>query len=330
MTEPHKIGLIGGSGFIGTKLAADLWQAGHFIAIADIQPSVHYPDFCRHGDVRDLENLTDALRGCDTIINLAAIHRDDVRPVSLYYDTNVTGAENTCKTAEILGIQKIIFTSSAAVYGHNHHEADENSPHDPIGPYGDSKSKAEAVFRKWADKDPSNRSLTIIRPTVVFGPGNRGNVHVLLNQIAANKFVMIGDGENRKSMAYVENVAAFLTHCLNFGPGTQVFNYVDKPDLSMNELVDIIRVKIGKKAGTSLRLPKALGLVAGMAFDILSRLTGKSFPISKVRVEKFCATTLFSAEKIRSTAFVAPKTLREGLEITIDQEFGASPGSLLR
>lgn len=320
MSSSQKIALIGGSGFIGSNLASDLWRNGHFVSIADIQPSRPYPDFFKHADVREPTSLIPALEGCEVIINLAAQHRDDVRPISLYHDVNVTGAENICAAAEAANIKKIIFTSSAAVYGHHHYEADENSPHDPIGPYGETKSKAEDVFKNWQAKDPGQRTLVIVRPTVVFGIGNRGNVHVLLHQIVRGHFIMIGDGENKKSMAYVENVSAFLCHCLNFGPGVHIFNYVDKPDLSTKELVSIICAKT-KKNPANFHLPKAVGLMAGAVFDVLAKLTGKNFPISRVRVEKFCATTVFSAEKLKSTAFTPPRTLKEGLEKTIASEF---------
>lgn len=322
MSSSQKIALIGGSGFVGSRLASDLWAHGHFVTIGDIQPSRAYPDFSKYADVLKTPTLVDVTAGCDVIVNLAAAHRDDVRPVSLYHDINVTGAENICAAADANGIKKIIFTSSAAVYGHQHLEANEETPHLPIGPYGETKSKAEDVLKAWQAKEPGQRTLVIVRPTVIFGPANRGNVHVLLNQIVRGHFLMIGDGSNRKSMAYVENVSAFLSHCLNFGPGTHIFNYVDKPDLSTKELVDIIRAKTGKK-DNGLRLPKAVGLIAGALFDIAARLTGKNFPISKVRVEKFCAETVFSADKLKSTAFVPPKTLQQGLETTIDSEFSS-------
>lgn len=320
MSSSQKIALIGGSGFIGSNLSADLWRAGHFVSIGDIQPSRAYPDFYRHADVRDTDSIIPLLEGCDAIINLAAQHRDDVRPISLYHDVNVTGAQNICEAAEKANIKKIIFTSSAAVYGHHHYEANEESPHDPIGPYGETKSQAEDVFKKWQAKDPGQRTLVIVRPTVVFGIGNRGNVHVLLNQIVRGHFLMIGDGENRKSMAYVENVSAFLCHSLSFGPGVHVFNYVDKPDLSTKELISIICAKTGKNM-PAFQLPKAVGLLAGAVFDVAAKITGKNFPISRVRVEKFTATTVFSADKLKSTAFVPPITLKDGLEKTIASEF---------
>lgn len=321
MSASHKISLIGGSGFIGTKLAADLWHGGYYVSIVDIQPTQKYPDFFQHADVRSTDGLRTACKGSDIIINLAAAHRDDVRPVSLYHDVNVTGAENVCQVAEELNIKTIVFTSSAAVYGLQGGEPDETAPHLPINAYGETKSKAEAVYTTWQQKDPGNRTLVIIRPTVVFGIGNRGNVHTLIDQITRGNFIMIGDGENKKSMAYVENVSAFLVHCLNFGPGTHIFNYVDKPDLSMNELVSIIRRLTGKTSGSGLRLPKSLGTIAGTGFDMIARITGKTLPISRVRIEKFCATTIFSAKKISSTAFKAPKNLQSALEATIKAEF---------
>ena len=62
----------------------------------------------------------------------------------------------------------------------------------------------------WQSK--SGNSLIIVRPTVIFGEGNRGNVFNLFNQIASGKFVMVGKGENKKSMAYIGNVVAFWRH----------------------------------------------------------------------------------------------------------------------
>ncbi len=317
----RKICLIGGSGFIGTRLAADLWHQGYYVSIADIQPSRHYPDSCRNADVRHLDSLQIACAGNDTIINLAAAHRDDVRPASLYHDINVTGAENVCRAAEQLGINRIIFTSSAAVYGTQDGNIDETRPHQPINEYGVTKSKAEDVYCAWQEKDPQNRTLVIVRPTVVFGTGNRGNVYTLIKQIVKGRFLMIGNGQNRKSMAYVENVAAFLIFSLNFGPGIHIYNYVDKPDLSMNELLGMIRSMTGKPAGRMPRLPQPVGEIAGSAFDLLAKMTGRTFPVSRVRIEKFCATTVFSSDKLRGSGLSPPHNLQQALEKTISAEF---------
>ena len=153
MPSLHKIALLGGSGFIGSRLTSDLLYQGHDVTIADIAPSPSYPDLRINADVREYESLLAACSECDTIINLAAAHRDNVRPISLYYDTNVTGARMTCAVAEKLGINRIVFTSSVAVYGHQHGEPDETASHMPINPYGETKSQAENVFREWFDEE---------------------------------------------------------------------------------------------------------------------------------------------------------------------------------
>lgn len=324
MASTHKIALIGGSGFIGTRLTGDLLNAGHAVKIADIAPSTAYPDLRADADVRDYETLLSACAGCDLMINLAAAHRDDVRPVSLYYDTNVAGARMSCAVADQIGITTIVFTSSVAVYGHQHGEPDEQFAHAPINPYGETKSQAEDVYRDWVAQDPARRTLIIIRPTVVFGPTNRGNVHTLMDQISKGNFLMIGDGENKKSMAYVGNVSAFIVHAIStLRAGEHVFNYVDKPDFSMNRLIGLIRTRIGKPSSSTLRLPKIIGLGAGSLLDLAARVSGKTFPISRIRIEKFCATTVFKADRVAESGFVAPTSLEDALIQTIDAEFNA-------
>ena len=178
------------------------------------------------------------------IIHLAGEHRDDVRPLSLYEEVNVGGAENVVAAARLSGCKRIIFTSSVAVYPLNVPSPTENNEPKPFNPYGESKLKAEEVFRRWAQETPG-ATLVIVRLCVVFGEGNRGNVYNLLSQIHRQRFLMVGRGLNRKSMAYVGNVSRFLAGCLAYPPGTHLLNYADKPDLSVVELVAIARRELG-------------------------------------------------------------------------------------
>ena len=101
-----------------------------------------------------------------TVVLLAAEHRDDISPKSLYYDVNVEGTKNVLKKMEELGIKSIIFTSSVAVYGLNKNNPDENFPKDPFNHYG-KRNCVEKVLKDWLV--PINKSVTIIRPTVIFG-----------------------------------------------------------------------------------------------------------------------------------------------------------------
>ena len=308
-----KILVIGGSGFIGANLVKELLQAGYEVRIFDKNPCEAFNDLITIGDVRDQAALNDALRDIDVVYNLAAEHRDDVTPVSLYRDVNVQGAKDIVQAAETNNVKKIIFTSTVAVYGLNKLDTDEDSPLEPFNEYSRSKLEAEVVLKQWAEAG-EGKTLVIVRPVVIFGEGNKGNVYNLISQIASNKFVMVGDGSNKKSMGYVGNIVRFLIKALSFEEGKYTFNYADKPDLSVNELVRIVRTELGMNGKRLVRLPYMIGMTGGYTFDILSLMTGKKYPISSIRIKKFCANTMVSTRALKAIDFSQPFTLKEGLK----------------
>lgn len=315
------INLLGGSGFIGTRLSERLIKSDFFdLKILDKVLSRNFPQNTLLTDICSKSDLYQNIAESSVIINLAAEHRDDVFPLSLYEHVNVTGAENVCDVARSKSIKKIIFTSSVAVYGFAPLGTDESGAITPFNEYGRTKWEAEQVYKKWQSEDPQNRTLVIIRPTVVFGERNRGNVFNLLRQISSGKFVMVGDGLNRKSMAYVENVAAFLEYSLDFKSGVHVFNYIDKPDFTMNVLVSHVNKLLGRPSEIKLRLPVSLGILIGSSFDLVAKITGKKFPVSAIRVKKFCANSVYESA-INSTGFIPPVPLMEAIEKTVQFEF---------
>jgi nucleoside-diphosphate-sugar epimerase len=314
------INIVGGSGFIGTRLSSLLKRDKVEFKIVDKAISGAFPDQTVLADVRSVEALQSAISENVILINLAAEHRDDVRPLSLYDEVNVQGARNLCAVARQKGINKIIFTSTVAVYGFAPLGTDETGEIAPFNEYGRTKYEAELVFKEWQQEDPSGRTLVIVRPTVVFGEQNRGNVYNLLRQIASGRFVMIGKGENLKSMAYVENIAAFLKFATSFQPGVHVYNYIDKPDFTMNKLVGLVRRILGKPEGVAFRLPYAVGFMIGKGFDLVAAITGKRLAISSIRVKKFCANTMFNT-RIEQSGFVPPVPLVEAFERTVRHEF---------
>lgn len=314
-----KINLIGGSGFIGTRLSKRFNNLGFNFNIIDRKKSLSFPEKTLIADVRNFKELEANIDG-DIIINLAAEHRDDVNPKILYDEVNVEGAKVICDVAEEKGINNIIFTSSVAVYGFAPIGTDESGEINYFNDYGRTKYEAEQVYKKWQAKDPEKRTLVIIRPTVVFGEQNRGNVYNLFKQIESGRFLMIGNGLNRKSMAYVENVVAFLEYSLNFGPGIHLYNYVDKPDFDMNTLVEKVNSTLGRNYNKNIKIPFFLGYLIGIFFDLIAALTNKKLPISSIRIKKFCSDTSFNSS-IDKTSFVRPCTLEEGLSSTVKYEF---------
>ncbi len=316
----NRVVIFGGSGFIGTQLTRCLLEEGHEVRIADIDKSKAYPELWVDCDVRNVDQTLNACEGMDLIYNLAAEHDDDVDPIDLYYQTNVDGARIVCQAAEQNGIKQIIFTSTVAIYGLPESETDESGEPAPSSDYGKSKLIAEGEHREWLAKG-NDRSLVIVRPTVVFGADNRRNFFVLLTQIASGKFLMVGPGTNRKSIAYVDNVAAFLNFVRRFQKGEEVFNYVDQPVYDMNALVPLLRGMLGKKPNIGLRLPYWLGYTLGLGFDVIAWITRRKLPVSAIRVNKFCGNTFFNAQKARDTGFVPPVDIDTGLRRTVEFEF---------
>ena len=305
--------IIGGAGFVGSRLRTVLANCSVLDKALTISKG--------YLDITKPETIKAKIDQSDSVILLAAEHRDDVSPISKYYDTNVTGTQNVLLEMDRVGCKHLVFTSSVAVYGLNKVNPDENHQVDPFNHYGKSKWEAEKVIKAWYDKDPKGKSVTIIRPTVIFGEKNRGNVYNLLKQISSGKFLMIGKGQNRKSMAYAGNVVAFIKHRLELAEeGYHVFNYIDKPDLTMTSLLGVIEKSLNKKI-PSVRIPLWLGYLGGFGFDVLAFVTRKKLTISSVRVKKFVATTQFDATKVHSSGFKAPYTLEEGLDKTLNYEF---------
>ena len=313
-----KISIIGGAGFIGTNLADILVELGQPFEIIDIVPSAKYPECWKEGDVRDCDSLRKAITG-EIVVHLAAVHRDDLVDESQYYRTNVMGTENLTAVCNEKKIERIIFTSTVAVYGFAPPGTDESGVIAPFNEYGHTKYQAEQVLQKW--REHGAKSLIIIRPTVVFGEGNRGNVFNLLNQISMNRFVMIGPGENRKSMAYVKNVANFIYECAKSDHQFSLFNYTDDPDMTMNDLVITVRKKLFNKKNMGLRLPLWLGFIIGYLFDLIALMTRKRLPVSSIRIKKFTSWSQFSSAKGTLNNFVPPYSLKQGLEQTLDYEF---------
>src|SRR6056300_1191094 len=190
-----KITVIGGSGFVGTNLCRQLSLKQQDFEIVDLKMSNQFPEKCKIADVRDVESLLASITG-DVVVNLAAVHRDDVRDKSEYQRTNVDGAENVARVCSEKSIKKIVFTSTVAVYGFADPGTNENGKINPFNEYGRTKFEAEEKFRTWQSQ--TDNSLIIVRPSVIFGEGNRGNVFNLMYQIYTGRFLMVGNGKNKK------------------------------------------------------------------------------------------------------------------------------------
>jgi GlcNAc-P-P-Und epimerase len=293
-----KVLITGGSGFIGDLVPPKFPCKSEYVA----------------GDVRE-PNSVDAVLAKNpfaAIICLAAEHRDFGIERDAYFKTNEYGTRVICDAATRNGVKKIVFFSSMAVYGNTTTPTTEETPAVPVSPYGASKLAGEDVLCRWIDEEPA-RSVVVLRPTVVFGVGNRANMLRLIIQIDRNRYANIGKADNIKSIAYVDNVvqaALFLMERMQ--PGMEIFNYSDQPQLSVGEIVGTIADALGKKR--PLAFPYSLALVMGLPFDLAIGLTGRDLPISTKRIKKICTATHLSSNKLLRTGFEPRCSNEEGLQ----------------
>lgn len=265
--------LFGGAGFIGQHLAMSLLRRSaedriHIMdikqknAISWIRPLEEYLESGRLliniCDVRDANSFKTQFSVFDVIVNLAAIHREPGHRPNEYFDTNVTGAKNICAFADDIGCKEIIFTSSISVYGVHNCPADEDSVAKPRTPYGQSKYMAEDIHRKWAAR--TGGRLSIIRPGVVFGPGEGGNVTRLVKEMLKRDRIIRIIPDQAKAGIYIEELLA-LIHWLRKQPlansKSQLVNGVSKELLTFNSYGRTLR-QMGMLKNRPVVVPRAM------------------------------------------------------------------------
>ena len=304
--------MTGGSGFIGHHFHHAIDQSK--IINYDIQPPFEEKKSkFVEGSILEGDKLGKNLNNVDVVLHLAATHFDFQEN---YYRTNVDGTKVLLKEMSKKDIKNLIFYSSVAVYGALNDGVSEETNPEPNMPYGDSKYEAENLIQAWAEEDDS-RSVIIIRPAVVFGAYNFGNVFNLIKQIDSGFFLNIGDGENIKSMVYVKNLVDYtLSLMKEMRPGVSIYNAIDTPNYGIFDLTSIITEKLGKKPPAKLPLPVAKLLA--LPFDLLNMLTGKDIIINSKRIEKFCSSTHFIPKNLKEEGVEQKTTTRDAIKETID------------
>jgi GlcNAc-P-P-Und epimerase len=308
-----KILLTGGSGFIGEYFQQFI-PGNQLINLDLLEPKFKYTSKFYKGDIRLEEDVQAAVKGQNvtTIISLAAKHHDFGIGHNEYFDTNRDGTSVICKVANEHNIKEIIFYSSVAVYGNLDKVSSETIDPVPSAPYGGSKLAGEKVLREWA-AGAADRKVIIVRPVVVFGPGNTANMYSLIRQINSGLYFHLGKGDNIKSIAYVENVVkATLFLKDRIQPGVAIYNYADEPQLTTRQISEVIAAALHRKI--RITIPKSLGILLGLPFDVAIKITGKNLPISSARIRKLGTQTLHSAEKIIKEGFKPNYTTIDGLK----------------
>ena len=314
-----KLGISGGSGFIGQYLIETLEKntKTELLRVIDKEkPSFSGKFDFFLGDIRDNIILDSFCNGLDCVIHLAAAHHDFGISDEEYFDVNENGTQRLLEAMTKHHVKKLIFYSSVAVYGTANLPADETTNPIPEAPYGASKLAAEKKIIKWTKNDHTRKAV-IIRPTVVIGARNLANMYFLIDQIYKNRYLFhFGNGTNIKSIACVRNLVGFTKFLLLSGFNKvkqhEIFNYVDYPQMDFNQTISVIHKEMGKPE-PRLRVPLFLPLAISKIFDFAIAMTGKNLPISSTRLKKTAAQTQFETVRVSEWNYKPKWSTEEGL-----------------
>jgi nucleoside-diphosphate-sugar epimerase len=244
-----KILITGANGFIGQHLCNHLTSAGREV-IACIRPEATMAAASRGADIRvvrvpDLAESTgwlELLAEADAVIHLAArvhvMHDCAADPLAEFRKVNVVGTGALAEQAARAGVRRFLYLSSIKVNGeatpHGEFHADDQPGF--LDPYGQSKWEAEQKLEEIAGR--STMEWLVVRPTLVYGPGVRGNFLSLLRLIHRGFPLPFGQVRNRRSLVSVYNLVDLLARAIDHPAAAgQRFLVKDAEDVSTGELV---------------------------------------------------------------------------------------------
>lgn len=311
--------LTGSSGFIGGHLVEVLRERGHVVVGVDRErPQGPEPDDFVHGDLLDDGILDGVLRGVDCVFHLAASKDDWGISRQEYFRDNVAATERLIAAGRRAGVGRWFHYSTVGVLPAGAGPKDEGADYDPETDYGASKAEAEKCFHELSQDEPG-AEIMILRPSAVFGPRNpeTTNVHRLIEAIRAGRFVMVGDGQTRKTTSYIHNLTAVTLFLISeFRPGVQIFHYVDNPVMTTEKLVELIYQELSKSR-PRWRIPRPVAESIAYLADLAAAATGIDLPITGARIAKFCTPTNFDASAIRERGFTQPVPNEEAVAKTV-------------
>ena len=309
-----KVLITGIHGFVGSNLVENLAIDNEIYGLDIIFPE-------KKGVVKTYswENLrANQVADADAIIHLAGKAHDT---------KNQAAAETYFKvnrdlTIEIFDyfcahptIKKFIFFSTAKAAADKVEDVlTEDVVPSPVGPYGESKIAAENyILSKRSEWEAKGKEVYILRPCMIHGPGNKGNLNLLYNVVKKGIPWPLGAFENRRTFTSVENVCFAVNGLLTKDVPSGIYNMGDDEALSTNELIEEICKSLGKKAHI-WKLPKGMMTCLAEIGGVLH------LPLNPERLRKLTENYMSSNAKIKKALGVdkMPVDARAGLRRTLE------------
>lgn len=302
-------------GFVGSNLVTVL-KENHTLYGLDIVT----PD--REGVVRtfswkDIEPEAfpmQSLPNVDAIIHLAGKAHDtrNQSAAQVYFDINTGLTQKIFDFFLESSAKKFIFFSSVKAVADSvvGDMLTEDVIPTPVGPYGESKIKAEEYIQKHL---PIDKQVYILRPCMIHGPGNKGNLNLLYNVVKKGIPWPLGDFENRRSFTSIANLCYVIEGLLSKNISSGIYHMGDDEALSTNELITIMCEVMGKK-------PHIWKLNKGMMEGCAGLGTLLHLPLNTERLRKLTENYVVSNAKIKQALGIErmPVTAKEGLMKTIN------------
>ncbi len=306
-----KILITGVHGFVGSNLVKALSKEHLIYGLDIISPIKEGVRFTFSWDYLDKPG---EIPEVDAIIHLAGKAHDTKNEAAadVYFKVNT---ELTKKIFDYFLASKtakkfIFFSTAKAAADKVEGVLTEDVVPSPVGPYGESKIAAEKYIQEHLVAD---KQVYILRPCMIHGPGNKGNLNLLYGVVKKGIPWPLGAFENRRTFTSIENLNFVIEGLLTKDVPTGIYNMGDDEALSTNELIEEICKSLGKKAHI-WKLPK--GLMSGIA-----KIGGAlHLPLDSERLRKLTENYISSNEKIKKALGVErmPVDAREGLKVTLE------------
>jgi nucleoside-diphosphate-sugar epimerase len=294
-------------GFVGSNLVSTL-KENHKIYGLDIV----FPE--KEGVVKTYSwNELDKIPETDVIIHLAGKAHDtkNKSQAQVYFDINTGLTQKIFDYFLQSKAKKFIFFSSvkAAADSVEGDILTEDVIPNPIGPYGESKIAAEKYIQS---KDWKDKKVYILRPCMIHGPGNKGNLNLLYNVVSKGIPWPLGAFENLRSFMNIENLSYIIEQLILKNLSSGIYHLADDEPLSTNELIRLIAESKGKKT-----------LIWNINKQLIATLTKVSdicrFPLNSERLKKLTENYVVSNQKLKKAIGVEklPVNAIDGMERTL-------------
>jgi nucleoside-diphosphate-sugar epimerase len=312
----HQCIVTGSSGFVGNSLLRSLADSGYSGLAVSRSGKVATP----HGweSCKREQLLGSGYRSGphSTLIHLEVkqhVANPSAEDLAAFDRVNVNGTSEWLKFAALHRIQRFVHFSSIKAVAGSGACLDESGTLPGGTPYGRSKWKSEQLVSEWSLECPE-RTAIILRPAVVYGPGNVGNMLAMTRAIETGSFMLVGGGANIKSVLGMTNLCSATKHLMQrSGRGCEVYNLTDAQSYTVKELAEMIALLLGRKRRI-LSIPWSVANVLAMAGDGLAAIGWKATPFTSNTLKGLTEISHFSCGKLLETGFVHCLTTFEGLK----------------